>query len=172
LAVIALITGLLVAISFALPTAMEKWSVYLHQESYSSSYPIRQAVGRLQGAIALGVLLTCWWQRLGWRDLLSCPLTRQLASFGVLYHLVQHSVQVEWFPQITSRFADAVGFFLLISFLGWLNRYRCHWAVLPAVIVALDYWLMERLLMSRNLLCGINDDFLCIPDRWPWRIHY
>jgi hypothetical protein len=40
------------------------------------------------------------------------------------------------------------------------------------LFVTVDYWLMERLLQSRTLACGIDDNFLCIPDRWPWQIRY
>jgi hypothetical protein len=62
--------------------------------------------------------------------------------------------------------------FLLIVYLAWLNRYQCHWAVLPALFVTVDYWLIERLLPSRLLSCGLDDNFLCVPDRWPWQIRY
>ena len=171
-ALLALGAGLVLLVGLALPTALEKLGSYIQQESYFNKYPLDQAVGRLQAAMLLGVLLTCWWRRLSWRTLLRCGVTRQLILFGLLYHLMQWSVQAVWFPQITSRLADVVGLFLLVVYLAWLNRYQCHWAVLPALFVTLDYWLMERLLPSRQLTCGLDDNFLCIPDRWPWQIRY
>lgn len=172
IALAVLAAGLVLLVALALPTALEKLAVYVQQESYFNQYPLDQAVGRLQAAMALGLLLSCWRRRLGWRTLLSCAVTRQLILFGLLYHLMQWSVQAVWFPQITSRLADVVGLFLLLVYLAWLNRYQCHWAVLPALFVTIDYWLMERLLPSRLLSCGLDDNFLCIPDRWPWQIRY
>lgn len=171
-AVAALVAGLALLVALALPTAVEKLATYVQQESYFNKYPLDPVVGRLQAAMLLGVLLACWRRRLSWRTLLSCGVTRQLILFGLLYHLMQWSVQAVWFPQITSRLADVVGLFLLVVYLAWLNRYQCHWAVLPALFVTVDYWLMERLLPSRLLPCGLDDSFLCIPDRWPWQIRY
>ncbi len=171
-ALLAMLAAALVLIGLALPTILEKLETYLHDDDYFNSYPVAAVVQRLQLAMALGVGLTCWTRRLGWRALLGCGITRQLMAFGLLQQLVQASVRAGWMPQITTRLADVVGLFLLVSFLGWLHRHRCHWAVLPALFVTLDYWLLERLLPSRWLSCGANDDFLCVPDRWPWQIRY
>jgi hypothetical protein len=172
LAWLALFAGLLTLILLAVPTVIREADAYVRVEDYANSYSVSQVVQRLQLALGLGVLLTCWHRRLDWRTLLSCGITRQLALFGLLYHLVQASVISGWYSPITSRFADVVGFFLLIVFLAWLQRYGCHWAVLPALLVTLDYWLMDRLLGSRTLVCGLNDDFLCVPDRWPWQVRF
>jgi hypothetical protein len=38
--------------------------------------------------------------------------------------------------------------------------------------VTFQYWLEGRILASGELGCGSNDEFLCIPDRWPWQVHY
>jgi hypothetical protein len=65
-----------------------------------------------------------------------------------------------------------VGFFLLLSFIAWIHHYQAHWCALPALIITLFYWLDDRILASANLGCGRNDDFLCVPDRWPWQIRY
>jgi hypothetical protein len=127
---------------------------------------------RLHLALALGVLITCWQRRLGWRELLADGASRQLLLFGLLNLLLQRAIGVGWMPQISSRFADTVGFFLLIVWLAWLDRHRCRWAALPALVVTLDYWLVERLAASHTLACGSDDAFLCIPDRWPWQVDY
>lgn len=47
----------------------------------------------------------------------------------------------------------------MIVWLAWLERYRCLWAALPALLGTLDYWLVERLAGSQALLCGSNDTF-------------
>jgi hypothetical protein len=85
---------------------------------------------------------------------------------------VQASVAAGWQAQITSRFADVIGLFLLVIWLGWLAWYRCLWAMLPALAVTFEAWIVERLLGSLALSCGRNDDFLCVPDRWPWQVRY
>jgi hypothetical protein len=129
-------------------------------------------VGRLQRALALGLVLACVQRRLDPRQLLGCALTQQLLLFGLLYVGLQVSIAQLWLPQITSRLADGVGFFLLVLYLGWLARYRAHWCLLPALYVTLQYWLENRILASGALACGFNDDFLCLPDRWPWQVRW
>lgn len=85
---------------------------------------------------------------------------------------MQISIREEWFPQATSRLADNVGFFLMISFLAWLHHHRAYGWVVPGLIVTLIYWLDDRILASAQLQCGRNDEFLCVPDRWPWQMRY
>ena len=139
---------------------------------FFSNYPVRRIVGRLQRALALGLVLGCLQARLDPRQLLRCPLTQSLLLFGLLFIGIQISINMLWLPMITSRLADGVAFFLLILYLGWLHRYRVYWCVLPALYVTLQYWLEGRLLPSGGLACGRNDEFLCIPDRWPWQVRY
>jgi len=114
----------------------------------------------------------CVQRRLTPLALLRCPITQLLLGFGLLYVGLQQSIAHLWLPQITSRLADGVGFFLLILYLAWLQRHRCLWCLLPALYVTLQYWLEGRLLPSGSQLCGRNDEFLCIPDRWPWQVRY
>ena len=71
-----------------------------------------------------------------------------------------------------SRFADPIALFLLVSWLAWIAHNNCGWAVLPALLVTLDGWLIDRILASHALPCGRNDEFLCVPDRWPWQVRY
>ena len=153
------------------PVAFERFQDYA-QDEYYNRYPLRSVVGRLQRALFFGLLLGCLQRRLTPLQLLRCPITLLLLLFGLLYVGVQQSIAHLWLPQITSRLADAVGFFLLILYLAWLQRYRALWCLLPALYVTLQYWLEGRLLPSGTLPCGRNDDFLCVPDRWPWQVRY
>ncbi|MFZ0406541.1 MAG: hypothetical protein WAM11_00290 [Cyanobium sp.] len=162
--------GLLVLL--AAPQALEKLRVYSTQESYFPTYALRPEVIRLQLAMALGVVLACWRRRLGWRQLLACDRSRCLAVFALFFCLLQLSLHWNLLAPITSRLVDPVGLYLLILWLGWLQRQRCFWAAAPALVVTVHYWLVLRLLGSFTLDCGSNDEFLCIPDRWPWQVRY
>jgi hypothetical protein len=117
-------------------------------------------------------VLGCLQARLRPLQLLRCRLTQLLLLFGLLYLGIQASINMLWLPQITCRLADGVAFFLLILYLAWLHYYRVYWCVLPALYVTLQYWLEGRVLLSGSLDCGRNDEFLCIPDRWPWQVRY
>lgn len=163
---------LLALAAFLTPTMLRKLAIYAQAMSYASSYAISQPVKHLQLAMALGVLLGAWQHRLHPLALLRCRHSRVLLLFSVLFGLVQLSIALAWYPQITCRFADPIGLFLLLSWLAWLRRYDCLWAALPALLVTLQHWLVERLLASYSLSCGSNDEFLCVPDRWPWQLRY
>jgi hypothetical protein len=149
-----------------------KLDSYWSQQGYANSYPLAAAVGRLQLAMAIGVVLSCRQRRVGLARFLACDRGRQLVLYALIYGLVEGALALGLVPQITSRLADPAGVFLLIVWLAWLERYRCIWASLPALLVTLDYWLVERLAGSQALHCGSNDTFLCVPDRWPWQVHY
>jgi hypothetical protein len=166
------VAGLLLVIAVAAPLIQAKLVVYLFNVQYFNSYPLAPAVQHLQLAMALGVVLTCWTRRLGPLALLHCSRTRVLLLFALLYGVLQQLLAAEWLPQIAIRFADPVGLFLLISWLAWLQHHRCLWAVLPALLVTLQSWMVERLFASHTLPCGRNDEFLCVPDRWPWQLRY
>lgn len=154
------------------PMVRAKLDSYWSQQGYANSYPLAAAVGRLQLTMAIGVVLTCQQRQLGLARFLACERSRQLVLYGLVYGLVEGALALGLVPQITSRLADPAGFFLLIVWLAWLERYRCFWAALPALLVSLDYWLLERLAGSQALHCGSNDTFLCVPDRWPWQVRY
>jgi hypothetical protein len=154
------------------PMVQNKLDSYWSQQGYANSYPFAAAVGRLQLAMAIGVILSCQQRRVGLTRFLACDRARQLVLYSLVYGLVEAGLALGLVPQITSRLADPAGFFLLIVWLAWLERYRCLWAALPALLVTLDYWLVERLAGSQALLCGSNDTFLCVPDRWPWQVRY
>ena len=166
--------GLVLAglLTVAGPTVWFKLNHYTREETFFNSYALSPVVQRLQVALALGFVMVCWFRRLGWRHLLVCSHTRQLALFGLLFLLVQQSLRQGWVPAFSSRFADPIGLFLLIVFLAWLERYRARWAVLPALAVTLDFWVLHRLLDTLTLQCGKDDAFFCLPDRWPWEVSW
>ena len=165
--------GVLALFLLVLPIAIDRFLDYTEgTPDFFSNYPVRRIVGRLQRALALGLVLGCLQARLDPRRLLRCPITLLLLLFGLLFIAIQVSINMLWLPMITSRLADGVAFFQLILYLGWLHRYRVYWCVLPALYVTLQYWLEGRLLPSGNFACGRNDEFLCIPDRWPWQVRY
>jgi hypothetical protein len=164
-------SGVLMLFLLVAPIALDRFIDY-SQEDYFNSYPLRSIVGRLQRAMALGLVLGCLQAQLDPRRLLRCRITQLLLLFGLLYLGIQASISHLWLPQITSRLADGVAFLLLILYLAWLHTYRVYWCVLPALYVTLQYWLEGRLLPSGSFPCGENDEFLCIPDRWPWQVHY
>jgi hypothetical protein len=163
--------GVLVLLLLLTPIALERLISYT-QDPYFNRYPLRRIIGRLQGALALGLVLACLQRRLTPLQLLRCPLTQLLLGFGLLYLGIQQSIAQIWLPQITSRLADGVALFLLILYLAWLHRHKAHWCLLPVMYVTFQYWLEGRILASGELGCGSNDEFLCIPDRWPWQVHY
>ncbi len=162
------VTGLFALVA---PIALDRFQDY-SGDAYFSSYAVRRIIGRLQRALALGLLLAVIQQRLDPRRLLACPLTLSLLFFGALYAGLQMSIGHQWIPQITSRLADGVALYLLILYLAWLDRYKAHWCVIPALYVTVQYWLEGRILDSVGLECGSNDEFLCVPDRWPWQVRY
>ncbi len=164
--------ALALLVLLAAPQALEKLRIYSSLENYFPSYALRPEVIRLQLAMALGVVLVCWQRRLSWGQLLACDRSRSLAVFALLFGLLQQSVHWQLLAPIASRLVDPVGLYLLILWLGWLQRRRCFWAVVPALVVTVHYWVGVRLLGSFSLDCGSNDEFLCIPDRWPWQVRY
>lgn len=163
---------LVALVAWATPMVWLKLQSYTQQESFFSRYALALPVARLQLAMAMGVGLVCWRRRLGWRQLLACGHSRQLAFFALLFVLIQQCLLLGWVPPLTSRFADTVGLFLLVVWLAWLERHRARWAVLPTLLVSLDYWLLERLPEALTLRCGQDDAFFCVPDRWPWQVRW
>jgi hypothetical protein len=166
--------GLVVVLLLAqvVPTALTKLQLYSQRETFFSSYPILADVLRLQLALAFALGLVIWRRGLDPAALLRCGLSRSLLLYGGLLMLIQVSVRTGWLAPITFRLADMVGLFLLLTFLAWIHHYRAGWAVLPPLVVTLQGWLVHRLLGWPLLQCGLDDDFLCIPDRLPWLIHY
>jgi hypothetical protein len=166
-----LVGAVLALLALVAPAALQRFRDYSNDD-YFNLYPLRPVVGRLQRAMALGLLVACVQRRLDPRKLLRCPLTQLLLVFGLLYVGIQTSIEQQWLAQITSRLADGVAFFLLILYLAWLHRYRAHWCLIFPLWVTLQHWLDGRILRSALYACGQNDEFLCVPDRWPWQVRY
>lgn len=162
---------LLLLLGLVGPTALQRFRDYSNDD-YFNLYPLRPVVARLQWALALSLVVACLQRRLDPRKLLRCPLTQLLLLFGLLYIGIQISIDQHWLAQITSRLADGVAFFLLILYLAWLHRYRAHWCLIFPLWVTLQHWLDGRILRSALYACGRNDEFLCVPDRWPWQVRY
>ncbi|MFM7169378.1 MAG: hypothetical protein ACKOYH_00780, partial [Cyanobium sp.] len=160
--------GLLLAIA---PTALDRFFDYAKDE-YFNNYSQRGIVGRFQRALAYGLVVGCLQARLDPRRLFRCPITLLLLFFGVFYLALQASISNLWLPQVTSRLADGVAFFMLILYISWLHRYRGYWGLYPPLYIAIQYWLEGRILYSATFDCGHDDQFLCVPDRWPWQVHY
>jgi hypothetical protein len=155
-----------------LPQAWLKLQLYSQRETFFSRYPILPEVLRLQLSLVISVVLVLVRRGLGPLALLRCPLGRSLLGYGALLLGIQVSVRTGWMAPITFRLADLVGFFLLLVFLVWLARQRAGWAVLPPLAITLHSWWWQRLWSPVPLECGLDDDFLCIPDRLPWLLHY
>lgn len=166
-----LVGAVLALLALVAPAALQRFRDYSNDD-YFNLYPLRPVVGRLQRAMALGLVVACVQRRLDPRLLLRCPLTQLLLVFGLLYVGIQASIEQQWLAQITSRLADGVAFFLLILYLAWLHRYRAHWCLIFPLWVTLQHWLDGRILRSALYACGQNDEFLCVPDRWPWQVRY
>ena len=163
---------LLLVSAFSAPVMMIKLIRYVNTESYSNQYALALPVKLVQLSMALGVLIVCWQRRLRPSRLIGCRYSLVLLLFAMLFVFVQCAISQGLVPQITCRLSDVLGLFLLFNWLIWLRRYDCLWASLPTLLVTLDYWLIERLIASNALLCGHNDEFMCVPDRWPWEIDY
>jgi hypothetical protein len=166
-----LVGAVLALLALVAPAALQRFRDYSN-DNYFNLYPLRPVVGRLQRAMALGLVVACVQRRLDPRKLLRCPLTQLLLVFGLLYVGIQASIEQQWLAQITSRLADGVAFFLLILYLAWLHRDRAHWCLIFPLWVTLQHWLDGRILRSALYACGQNDEFLCVPDRWPWQVRY
>jgi hypothetical protein len=145
---------------------------YLINQSYFPTSVLLSEVGRIQLSLVTAVLIGCWVRRINLCALWRCSLSRVMMFFGVLLLLVQLSVANQWAPELTSRFQDTFGYYLLILVLAWLVRYRVGCLCLLPLLVTVDYWLYDQIILSGLLNCGANDQFLCIPDRWPWQVTY
>jgi hypothetical protein len=166
------ITFLLVWLLHSSTTTAEKLGDYLLRQRYFPRFLLASAIGRLQLSMVVAVVIGCWRTRLDVPALWGCRLSRILAFLYLLLLLLQLLVDREWAPQLVSRFNDGVAFYLLMTFLAWLARYKLGYLSTLPMLVTFDYWLFDRIVPSGLLACGANDSFLCIPDRWPWQVVY
>lgn len=167
-----LAAAMVLVLVIVVPVTVRKLAIYSGEGTFFSSYSLLPEVRRLQLAMALGLVGACWQHRLGPKRLLDCALSRLLLLFAGLYGLLQWAVAKEWFASIAFRLSDGVGLLLLVLVLAWLHHYNSQAWLWPALLVTLHYWFFIRILPSGDLMCGKDDAFLCVPDRWPWQIRY
>ena len=138
---------------------------------FFSSYPIKPEVVRNE-LLIVGAIAVVWIrQRLTWRGFWRQREGLALALYLVCYAGIQASLVWRWWPQVTFRLGDTVGVFLLISLLAWLRRRQALGLLVPLLLLNLLAW-FDRAAWPQGLDCGLDDDFLCVPDRWPWSIQY
>ena len=169
LALVIIATVVLAAVLF--PPMFSKVLVYAQQHSFYSSYPVKPVVLRGEVALLAGVLITCLRKGIGLEQFVRCRWSQLLCLFVALYALIQLSIVWRILPQITFRFADVVGLFLLLIALKWFRHYQSLWLLLPLLLNGLLVW-GKQVWAPSGLDCGADDDFLCIPDRLPWLIRY
>ena len=149
---------------------MAKFQAY-EGNGFFSTYLIKPQVVRNELWIVGSIVLVWLRRRFSWQEFWGQREGLTLIIYLFLFVGLQGSLIWPWFPQITFRFGDTVGCFLLISFLAWLHRWNALMLLLP--MLALNLWVWtDRVLWQEGLDCGRDDDFLCVPDRWPWLIHY
>ncbi len=164
--------GLLVVVLtiFAQPIWL-KLLDYTSQMNFFSSYSIQRPVLVSEVLLLVGVVLACQRRQISWSVLKHCQASRTLLLYMLMFIIVQCGVRFEIYPQIVFRFADPIGLFLLLSVLRWFQLYSSNQMLLPLLLFSLII-LVKQLIDPNGLNCGFDDDFLCIPDRWPWQIVY
>ena len=168
---IVLLLAAVFSVTLLLPAMQSKVVAYAYQNSFFSSYPVKPVVLRGEMALLAGVLVTCFRKGIGLKQFVCCRWSQLLSLFVVVYGLIQLSIVWRVLPQITFRFADVVGLFLLLIVLQWFRHYQSLWLLLPLLLNGLLFW-AKQVWTPNGLNCGDDDDFLCIPDRWPWLIRY
>jgi hypothetical protein len=165
------IVATLVLATVLFPPMFSKVLAYAQHHSFYSSYPVKPVVLRGELALLVGVLVTCLRKGIGLGQFVRCRWSQLLSLFVALYALIQLSIVWRILPQITFRFADVVGLFLLLIALKWFRHYQSLWLLLPLLLNGLLVW-GKQVWAPSGLDCGADDDFLCIPDRLPWLIRY
>ena len=162
-----LAAGLVLLLSPALIAKLQGYAGF----GFFSTYLIKPQVLRNEFLIVGSIVLVWLRQRFSWQEFWGQREGLALMTYLLVFIGLQGSLIWEWFPQLTFRFGDTVGCFLLLSFLAWLHRRNALIFLLPLLALNLLVW-MDRVLWPEGLDCGRDDDFLCVPDRWPWLIHY
>jgi len=144
---------------------------YASQMNFFSPYSIQRPVLVSEVLLLVAVVLACRRRQISWSVLKHCQASRTLLLYTLMFIIVQCGVRFEIYPQIVFRFADPIGLFLLLSVLRWFQLYSSKQMLLPLLLFSLMTW-GKQLVDPVGLNCGFDDDFLCIPDRWPWHIVY
>ena len=162
----------LVSIGIALsqPAVIEKLSNYLFEASYFNTYGLRKAVFGLELSALVAVALTIWRARLRPAAMAADHDARTLFAYSLLLGLIQLSMATGVLAPILSRCLDPIGLFWMLSLMVWTARQGCAWALLPALAVVGESFIDDRILRLEDCIGG--DQFMCLPDRWPWQVEW
>ena len=159
-----------VGIALSQPAVLEKVNNYLFEAQYFNTYGLRKAVFGMELAALIAVLLTIWRARLSLTAMARDHDARTLFAYSVLLGSVQLSMATGVMGPILSRCLDPIGLFWLLSLMVWTTRQGCAWTLIPALLVVGESFVDDRILVLEDCIKG--DQFLCIPDRWPWQVRW
>ena len=100
----------------------------------------------LELSALVAVALTIWRARLRPAAMAANHDARTLFAYSLLLGLIQLSLMV------------------------WTARQGCAWALLPALAVVGESFIDDRILRLEDCIGG--DQFMCLPDRWPWQVEW
>jgi hypothetical protein len=159
-----------VGIAFSQPAVLDKVSNYLFEAQYFNTYGLRKAVYGVELAALIAVLLTIWRTRRSLTAMARDHDARTLFAYSLLLGTVQLSMATGVLAPILSRCLDPIGLFWLLSLMVWTARQGCAWTLIPAFLVVGESFIDDRILVLEDCING--DQFLCIPDRWPWQVRW
>ena len=152
------------------PAVLEKLVNYLFEATYYNTYGLRNEVFGLELAALASVVLTIWRARLTPASMAADHDARTLFTYSLLLGLVQLSMATGLLAPILSRCLDPVGLFWMLALIVWTARCGCAWSLIPALVVVGESFIDDRILTLEDCIGG--DQFMCLPDRWPWQIRY
>lgn len=144
---------------------------YIDGMNFFSSYSIHRSVLISEVLLLVAVVLTCKKKRISWSAFRQCSASKALLLYSLVFIVLQLGIKFEVYPQLVFRFADPIGLFLLLSAFYWFQIYSSKQMLVPLLAFSLIIW-GKQLIDPNGLNCGFDDDFLCLPDRWPWQIVY
>lgn len=145
---------------------------YLWEQEYYPLFLLRPEVDQLLLFLAMVIIAVCYLKRIGLSACFQSASFLSMSLFFVVLIVLRFSIQYAWMPQLTSRFQDAVGLYLLVLFIVWICSLGVQRATVVPIALTLQYWFFDRLVFSGLLDCGRNDEFFCVPDRLPWHVIY
>ena len=159
-----------IGIALSQPAVIEKLSSYLFEARYFNTYGLRKAVFGLELSALVAVALTIWRARLRPAAMAAAHDARTLFAYSLLLGLIQLSMATGVLAPILSRCLDPIGLFWMLSLMVWTARQGCAWALLPALAVVGESFIDDRILRLKD--CIGRDQFMCLPDRWPWQVKW
>ena len=124
----------------------------------------------LELSALVAVALTIWRARLRPAAMAADHDARTLFAYSLLLGLIQLSMATGVLAPILSRCLDPIGLFWMLSLMVWTARQGCAWALLPALAVVGESFIDDRILRLEDCIGG--DQFMCLPDRWPWQVEW